>query len=120
MTDGPDETLRPVPTGRVWIRPVDGGEPWREAGTVDEENLRQVFAGGTAFSGLPRRPHMHMPMSVTLRLEPCLLCRAALAIINGKIKGPASFRLDDGEIIITPHADTCYGEHGRTPGTVAT
>lgn len=130
MTDEPDETLRPVPPDKVRI----GGQEYKILGhnadgealytgnQVQEDALRRVFAGGTAFSGLPRRPRdeLRMPASVDMRLELCLLCRAALVVINGKIQGPASFRLDDGDVIITPHAGTCYGEHGRTPGTVAT
>lgn len=82
----------------MWIRRIDDGGPWEFAGEVLEP---------------PEIRPMHLPVSLTVRLEPCLLCRATLVIINGKINGPASFRLDDGDVVITPHADTCHGEHGR-------
>lgn len=91
----------------MWIRRIDGDGPWEFAGEMLEPP-RPVFK-----ISRPAGPAPVLDVGLTLRLEPCLLCRATLIIVNGKIEGPASFRLDDGDVVIIPHADTCHGEHGR-------
>jgi hypothetical protein len=96
MTD--DETLRQAieggqvtSHGRMWTAPIgttDG--PWEFVGYA-KEPIR--FTAGHA--------------QVTLTLDLCQRCRGPLIIINGKIQGQATFRLDDGDVKITPHRLPC-------------